>query len=39
MINLKHKGDLEIDGNIQITGGTINIDGNPIGGVLTVTAA
>jgi hypothetical protein len=32
MINLKHKGDLEIDGNIQITGGTINIDGNPIGG-------
>jgi hypothetical protein len=32
MIDLKHKGDLEIDGNIQITGGTISINGNPIGG-------
>jgi len=34
MINLKHKGDLEINGNIQVTGGTITIDGNPIGGGL-----
>jgi hypothetical protein len=37
MINLKHKGDLEIDGNIQITGGTITIDGNPIGGGVKTT--
>ncbi len=39
MINLKHKGDLEIDGNIQITGGTITIDGNPIGGGLSTKVA
>jgi len=32
MINLKHKGDLIIDGNIELTGGTITIDGLPIGG-------
>jgi hypothetical protein len=39
MINLKHRGDLKIDGNIQITGGTITIDGNPIGGGLSAKVA
>jgi hypothetical protein len=28
-----------IFGDLNITGGTITINGNPIGGVLTVTAA
>jgi hypothetical protein len=34
MINLKHKGDLEIDGNIQITGGTITVSGLSINQII-----
>lgn len=32
MGNLKHTGNMILDGTLNITGGTITIDGNPIGG-------
>lgn len=32
MINLEHNGDIILSGSLNITGGTIMIDGNPIGG-------